>query len=62
MRSIGETFEAGALLIAASGGAEELNRLAEEEKQRGRLAVLEFVARHGCIEIGRSRQVYCCCF
>ena len=46
MRLIVDTINAGELLIATPGRADESRRLADEEKRLERLAIKEFVARH----------------
>lgn len=46
VHALGEMFELYHFLISTSGRPEELKRLAEEEEERGRQAIMEFVARH----------------
>jgi hypothetical protein len=47
VRTIGEMFHLYHFLIAASARPEAASRLAEEDEERGRSLVQDFVARHG---------------
>jgi hypothetical protein len=46
VRALGEGFQTYLFLLATSGRAEELTRLAEEDERRARVAIQEFAARH----------------
>jgi len=47
VRALGDCFRTYLFLLSASGRAEEMQRLAEEEERRGQVAIQEFAARHG---------------
>jgi hypothetical protein len=47
VRALRDCFRTYHFLLSASGRAEELKRLAEEEERRARVAIQEFAARHG---------------
>jgi hypothetical protein len=46
VQELGEMFELYEFLKKASGRSDEIDRLAEEEKERERKAIKEFIARH----------------
>jgi len=47
VRALGDCFREYLFLRASSGRPAELDRFAQEEEDRARLAIQEFVARHG---------------
>lgn len=47
VHELGECFETFQFLADASGRRAEIERLAREDEERGRAAIVDFVPRHG---------------